>query len=229
MLVFYTAILKLAHTHTCRCIYIESDLSYIYSVRIQPTASLDMEDIMDLDLFENHKQVKEINDFECRSWQSDILEYVNNQMENKVIWVVGDKGNEGDTFFHSNIHEEFGYSRNNSRPHGENTKSTFHIFGTLNCLDNAAFILNVAKGYYLCNGQYEWIQKQSMMFGHLKKREVFIVFANSEPDMEKISDYGWIILKFSEDSKCLKEINGDSCKLRYGEELEYDMFIDDCL
>ena len=31
-------------------------------------------------------------------------------------------------------------------------------------------------------------------------------FANSEPDREMISEYGWIILKLSEDSKCLKEI-----------------------
>ena len=65
-------------------IYIERDLSSICSVTIQPTASLDKEDIMALELFEKHGQVKEINAFECRSWQSDILEYVNNQMEIKL-------------------------------------------------------------------------------------------------------------------------------------------------
>ena len=74
--------------------------------------------MMALELFEKYGQVKEINPFESRSWQSDILEYVNNQMQNKVIWVVGEKGNEGDTFFQSNIHEEFGYSRINSLQHG---------------------------------------------------------------------------------------------------------------
>ena len=122
---------------------------------------------MALEVFEKHRQVREINAFECRSWQSDILEYVNNQMQNKVIWVVGEKGNEGDTFFQSNIHEEFGL-----------------------------------------------LEEESIKDGNLKKRNVFIVFASSEPDREKISEYRWIILKISQDLKCLKEITDDSCKLR---------------
>ena len=64
-----------------------------------PTSSLDKEKMEALELFENHGQVKEIKDVEWRPWQKDILEYVNNPTKRRVIWMVGEKGNEGKISF----------------------------------------------------------------------------------------------------------------------------------
>ena len=49
---------------------------------------------------------------------------------------------------------------------------------------------------------------------NLKKPNIFIVFANREPDREKLFEGRWIILKISEDLTCLKEITDDSCMVK---------------
>ena len=64
-----------------------------------PTASLDKEEMEALELFENRGHVKEIKAVGWRPWQNEILQYVNNPTQRRVIWVVGEKGNEGKTFF----------------------------------------------------------------------------------------------------------------------------------
>jgi hypothetical protein len=64
-----------------------------------PTAILDKADMEALELFENRGQVKEIEAVEWRPWQIDMLEYVKNPTKRRIIWVVGEKGNEGKTFF----------------------------------------------------------------------------------------------------------------------------------
>ena len=60
-----------------------------------PTASLDRDAMEALELFENRGQVKEIKAVEWRTWQKQMFEYVNNHKQRRVIWMVGEKGNEG--------------------------------------------------------------------------------------------------------------------------------------
>ena len=56
-----------------------------------PTASLDRDDMEALESFENRGQVKEIKAVEWRPWQKQILEYVSNSTQRRIIWVVGEK------------------------------------------------------------------------------------------------------------------------------------------
>ena len=73
-----------------------------------PTASLDKADMEALELFENCGQVKEIEAVEWRPWQINMLEYVKNPTKRRIIWVVGEKEDEGKTFFQDQIEEEYG-------------------------------------------------------------------------------------------------------------------------
>ena len=41
----------------------------------------------------------------------DLRQYLDKPCNRKIIWVVGEKGNEGKSFFQRNIREEFSYSR----------------------------------------------------------------------------------------------------------------------
>ena len=124
------------------------------------------------------------------------------------------------TFFQSNLHEEFGYSRVSAFQLGENSRNTFHILGKLYSTNNDIFLFNVARGEYLSTEQYkllESIKDGSAMDGNrvlnFKKPNVFIVFANREPDRDKLSEDRLIILKISEDLTGLKEITDDGCKV----------------
>ena len=76
-----------------------------------PTASLDKDKMEALELLENCGHVKEIKAVEWRPWQKKILEYLNNPTHRRVIWVVGEKENEGKTFFQDKIEEEYGMNR----------------------------------------------------------------------------------------------------------------------
>ena len=40
-----------------------------------------------------------------RGWQWDLRQYLDKQCDRKVIWVVGKRGNEGKSFFQSNVRE----------------------------------------------------------------------------------------------------------------------------
>ena len=53
--------------------------------------------------------MEEIN---WNGWQNDLSLYMNYvQSTREIIWVVGSRGNEGNSFFHWNILEELGYSK----------------------------------------------------------------------------------------------------------------------
>ena len=43
---------------------------------------------------------------------------------------------------------------------------------------------------------------------------MFIVFANSEPDRDELSEDRWVILKISQDFTCLKEITDDGSMVK---------------
>ena len=64
-----------------------------------PIACLDKEEMEALESFENRGQVKEIKAVEWRPWQKEMMEYINNPTQRRVIWVVWVKRNEGKTLF----------------------------------------------------------------------------------------------------------------------------------
>ena len=78
------------------------------------------------ELYGKNMDMKEIN---WRGWQKDLRQYLDKPCDRKVIWVVGKRGNEGKSFFQSDLHEKFGYSKVSALQLGENSRNTFHIFG----------------------------------------------------------------------------------------------------
>ena len=56
-----------------------------------PTASMDRGEMEALELFENCGQLKEIKAVEWRPWQKEIMEYVNNPTQRRVILWLGKK------------------------------------------------------------------------------------------------------------------------------------------
>ena len=71
------------------------------------TGCLEKGEMEALELFENRGQVKEIEAVEWRPWQKELFKYVNEPTKRRIIWVVGEKGNEVKRFFQDQIEEEY--------------------------------------------------------------------------------------------------------------------------
>ena len=164
------------------------------------------------ELYGKNMDLEEIN---WRGWQMDLRQYLDKPCNSKIICVVGVDGNEGKSFFQRNICEEFGYSRV-CRVELIYAKDTFHIVGKEFSSNTYIFLFNLAICDYPSTEQYKLIESfkdgtgmNGNLVSNLKKPNVFIVFANREPDMEKLSQDRWIILKISKDLNELSDITDD--------------------
>ena len=110
-----------------------------------PAANLDKEDMTALELFEKHGDVKEIKDVEWRPWKKKILEYVNNPTHRRVIWVVGEKGNEGKTFFQDKIEEQYGMHRVCTMSLTESSRNLLHYMRGCVDITTDIFLFNIPK------------------------------------------------------------------------------------
>ena len=148
--------------------------------------------------------MEEIN---WKGWQNDLRLYMNYvQCTSEIIWVVGSRGNEGNSFFQWNILEELGYSKVSLLEVGKQSRNTFHILGILSSTNNDIYLFKADRVEYLYNEQYkllESIKDGTAMNGdqvlNISNRNIFMVFANREPDRQKLSEDRLIILKISQD------------------------------
>ena len=153
--------------------------------------------------------MEEIN---WNGWQKDLRQYMNFASSNmKIIWVVGSRGNEGKSFIQWNILEELGYSKVSY--FGRQSRNKFHILGKLSSTNNDIYLFNVERDQYPYSEQYtilESIKDGTCIHNeevfNLKKPNVFIVFANREPDRDELSEDRWVILKISKDLMELSDI-----------------------
>ena len=163
-----------------------------------PTASLDKADMEALELFENRGQVKEIEAVEWRPWQIDMLEYVKNPTKRRIIWVVGEKGNEGKTFFQDKIEEQYGRHRVCTMSLTESSKDILHIMRK--CVDTTTtdiFLFNIVKSVYINDVNYKILEdikdgkalarKFNSKIMRFKTPNVIIVFSNMYPDTRGFS------------------------------------------
>ena len=152
------------------------------------------ENMLDNDMKEALKTYKlygeaiDFKNIEWRGWQRDLREYLDKPCDRKVIWIVGKEGNEGKSFFQSNIREEFGTSRVCKRELSEYSRNTFHIIGKICSTTTDIFLFNVARGVYLDTEQYQILKrikdgeavdgKYLSRQLNFKKPNVLIVFFN---------------------------------------------------
>ena len=148
------------------------------------------------------------------------------------------EGNEGKSFFQSNVREEFGYSRVSRLELGETARNTYHILGFFFSSNTDIFLFNLPRGGYLSNEQYkilESIKDGSATSGKYDGRvlnfnlpNILMVFANREPDRRELSQDRWIILKISQDLTELSDITHDKYSVKNKKMVEeYGRFTDD--
>ena len=120
-----------------------------------PTVCLSKDKMEALELFENHGQVKEIEAVEWRPWQMDILKYVNEPTKRRIIWVVGEKGNEGKTFFNHKIEEQYGGLRVFQIGLIHSARDTLRIMKKYVYIETDIFLFDIPRSMRLSHKHYE--------------------------------------------------------------------------
>ena len=77
--------------------------------------------------FFNNFENKGFRDFVWRAWQDQLLYYINNPTSRQVICVIGEKGNEGKTFFQQQIEEQYGTAKVCTMPAKERSIDILHV------------------------------------------------------------------------------------------------------
>ena len=80
--------------------------NYMYKNNIMRVA-LSKGKLEALGIYETHGKKLNLGEISWRGWQKDLRKYLDEKCDRKVIWVIGEKGNEGKSFFQENICEEY--------------------------------------------------------------------------------------------------------------------------
>ena len=170
-------------------------------------ASLSEEHREALKLFVKHGQDKDIQPVEWRRWQKELLKYVNNPTDRRIIWVVGGKGDEGKSFFMKKIRGKYGRHRVCVMNLKGKSKDILHYMKKVVDIPTELFLFNIPKGVNMGDIEYTLLEdikdgdalaeKYETTIVEITTPNVIIVFANDYPDTGKLSPDRWLILKIN--------------------------------
>jgi hypothetical protein len=161
-----------------------------------------------LELFEKHGQTKDVKPVEWRPWQKELLEFINNPTDRRIIWVVGGEGNEGKTFFIKKIGERYGSHR---VCRIGLWVPTWYIFqdkvGDVNVAEDI-FLFDIKKGICMerinytlleniVDGEANVVREGNVKIVVFTRPNVIMIFSHEYPDTEKLSSVRWMIFKIN--------------------------------
>ena len=156
-------------------------------------------------LFRKQQPQFDISQIELRSWQQDAMKYFDSPSERQVIWIRGNNGNEGKTWFQKYVQSFFGYHRvfrsdlrikhaNICNILKKRTVGTIDIFmfndtRSVSGEDiNLYRILEDLKDGQASTSKYD---NDNIRF---KTPNTVMIFSNHYPDLKKLSRDRWILL-----------------------------------
>ena len=177
------------------------------------------------ELFEKHGQVKDVKPVEWRLWQKGVLEYMNNPIPRRIIWVVGGKGNEGKNFFQGQIIDQYRKHRVYTLSLTANSSDLLHHMGGRVDIPTDIFLFNIEKGVSMENIDYTLLEKikdgeavstkYNIMYMTFTTPNGIIVFSNKYPDTYELSSYRWSVFKINSGIE-LEEVTEAQLKKKRG-------------
>ena len=142
-----------------------------------------------------------------KPWQTDVLKLIENPSDRDIYWINGDKGNEGKTFIQKYIRTQYGARR--VLKSEVNTRKTDIAYvlaqETLTCKD--IFLFNMLRSdTEVAYGILENIKDGYLMSSKYRSKAIKIktpntvmVFSNSFPQTNQLSEDRWKIYHIRED------------------------------
>ena len=166
-------------------------------------------------LFRRQKPQFEIEDVELRPWQQDAMKYFESPTQRQVIWIRGNRGNEGKTWFQKYVQSFFGYHRvcqidlrikhaNICNVLKKRTLGTIDIFLFNDSRSVSGDELNLYRILEDIKDGQATTSKYNNDNIRFKTPNTVMVFSNHDPNLKKLSEDRWILLH--PDSDGLKDI-----------------------
>jgi len=164
-----------------------------------------------LDLFRAWQPTLDVANAELRLWQEQLLDIINEDEMNdrKIIWVKGEKGNEGKSWFQSYVQSLHGAHRVARFDITNKTADLLHIMTRCALATTNIFLFNQQRcisSFDCCYSLLEMIKDgyaSSPKFHgtllRLKTPNVVVVFSNHEPIVRSLSKDRWKILFITKD------------------------------
>ena len=177
--------------------------------------SLSKEKQESLLLFRRQQPRFDIVDAELRSWQQDAMKYFESPTERQVIWIRGNNGNEGKSWFQNYVQAFFGYHRvcrldlrikhaNICNVLKKRTLGTIDIFMFNDSRSVSGEDLNLYRILEDLKDGQATTSKYDNDNIRFKTPNTVMVFSNYYPDLKKLSKDRWILLHPNKDG--LKDV-----------------------
>ena len=156
-------------------------------------------------LFRRQQPQLDISDVELRPWQQDAMKYFESPTERQVIWIRGNNGNEGKSWFQNYVQTFFGYHRvcrlDLRIKHGnicnvlkKRTLGTIDIFLFNDSRSISGEELNLYRILEDLKDGQATTSKYDNDNIRFKTPNTVMVFSNHYPDLKKLSKDRWILL-----------------------------------
>ena len=170
-----------------------------------------------LRLFRKQQPQFEIMDVELRPWQQDAMKYFESPTQRQVIWIQGDRGNEGKTWFQNYVQSFLGYHRvcrldlhikhaNICNVLQKRNLGTIDIFLFNNSRSVSGNELNLYRILEDIKDGQATTAKYNNDNIRFKTPNTVMIFSNHYPNLSKLSKDRWIVLNPNSDG--LKDILG---------------------
>lgn len=165
-------------------------------------------------LFRRQQSQLDISDVELRPWQQDAMKYFESPTERKVIWIRGNNGNEGKSWFQNYVQTFFGFHRvcrldlrikhaNVCNVLKKRSLGTIDIFLFNDSRSVSGEELNLYRILEDIKDGQATTSKYDNDNIRFKTPNTVMILSNNYPDLKKLSRDRWIILDPKEDG--LKE------------------------
>ena len=125
----------------------------------------------------------------------------------RVIWVVGEKGNQGKTFFQHQIGEQYGRHKVCTMSLTESSKNLLHYMRKCVDITTDKFLFNIPRSVCLDEINYKLLEdikngeamatKFNTKNMRFKTPNVIIVFSSMYPDTREFSHDRWLVFKIN--------------------------------
>ena len=131
-------------------------------------------------------------------WQQEVLNLIEKPSDREIIWIIGQRGNEGKTWIQKYIEQHFGKRRVFKTCIVKDPASLLHILSkrTLSCTD--IFLLNIPRSFDISDVPYTVLEdikdgqasscKYNSKMLNICTPNVLIVFSNYWPLTNKLSN-----------------------------------------